>query len=93
MSLRDAITPGALLVAGQVLGEPRLAAPPHVVLHPYPEAEHAVVQWLIDHQQIDDVLASLLILDEHADQSALAGSPAPAMADSSFPVKSGAFTR
>jgi hypothetical protein len=71
----------------------RLARLPNVVLHPYPEAEHAVVQWLIDHQQIDDVLASLLMLDDHADQSALAGSPARAMADLSFPVKGGAFPR
>ncbi|MHC5544551.1 hypothetical protein ACYOEI_40490, partial [Singulisphaera rosea] len=38
----------------------RLARLPHVTLHPYPQSVHAVIQWLIDNKQIDDLLAGLL---------------------------------
>lgn len=38
----------------------RLAKLPRVTLHPYSQSVHAVIQWLIDHKQIDDVLAGLL---------------------------------
>ena len=41
----------------------RLARLPNVTLHPYPEAEHPVVDWLIQHQQMDDLLAGLLVDD------------------------------
>lgn len=39
----------------------RLAQAANVTLHPSPDAEHAVVKWLIDHGQIDDLLARLLL--------------------------------
>jgi hypothetical protein len=39
----------------------RLARRPNVALHPHPGSEHAVVQWLIDHHQIDDLLGRLLL--------------------------------
>lgn len=38
----------------------RLAQLPGTILHPYPESLHAVVQWLIDNQRIDDLLATVL---------------------------------
>jgi hypothetical protein len=42
----------------------RLARLPNVTLRPYPEAGHAVVEWLIQHQQMDDLLADLLMDDK-----------------------------
>ena len=36
----------------------------NVVLHPYPESHHPVVEWLVKNKQIDDLLARFLI-DEH----------------------------
>ena len=42
----------------------RLARLPNVTLHPYPEADHLVVKWLVDHEQIDDLLEELLIGDQ-----------------------------
>ena len=41
----------------------RLARLPNVHLHPHPESPHAVVQWLVDHGQIDELLADLLSFD------------------------------
>ena len=42
----------------------RLSALANVTLHPYPEAEHPVVDWLIAHKQMDDLLADLLVDEE-----------------------------
>jgi len=38
----------------------RLAQLPNVLLHPYPEADHLVVSWLIENKQLDDLLARLI---------------------------------
>jgi len=38
----------------------RLARHPSVVLHPYPEADHLIIPWLVDHHQLDPLLAQLL---------------------------------
>jgi hypothetical protein len=42
----------------------RLARLPNVFLYPYPEAHHVIVPWLIEHGQIDDLLARLLLAEE-----------------------------
>jgi hypothetical protein len=42
----------------------RLARLPNVFLYPYPESRHAIVPWLIEHGQIDDLLAGLLVAEE-----------------------------
>jgi pimeloyl-ACP methyl ester carboxylesterase len=42
----------------------RLAKLPHVMLHPYPESEHRIGEWLTRHQQMDDLLARLLLEEE-----------------------------
>jgi hypothetical protein len=42
----------------------RLARLANVSLHPYPESGDPIVQWLIDHEQIDDLLTALLVPDE-----------------------------
>jgi hypothetical protein len=42
----------------------RLARLLKVTLHPYPAAEHPVVDWLVRNQQIDDLLERLLVNDE-----------------------------
>ena len=47
----------------------RLARLPNVTLHPYPESDHRVVSWLIDHQQIDDLLEELLMGHDQAGAS------------------------
>jgi hypothetical protein len=39
----------------------RLARLPNVSLHPYPESVHAVVRWLADRNQLDDLLAAWLV--------------------------------
>jgi pimeloyl-ACP methyl ester carboxylesterase len=41
-----------------------LARLSNVVLHPYHESQHPVVEWLVKNKQIDDLLARFLI-DEH----------------------------
>ena len=41
----------------------RLSRSKDVTLHPYPESDHPVVKWLIDHHQIDDLLTGLLADD------------------------------
>lgn len=45
----------------------RLARLPGVSLYPCPGSQHAVVQWLIDRHQIDDLLAGFLMDDEVSD--------------------------
>jgi pimeloyl-ACP methyl ester carboxylesterase len=37
----------------------RLARLPNTILHPYPKSHHPIVQWLVDNQEIDEVMASL----------------------------------
>lgn len=44
----------------------RLAQLPNVSLHPYPEADHGIMQWLIENAKIDDLLARLLAGDGEA---------------------------
>lgn len=44
----------------------RLARLPNVVLHPYPEANHSIVPWLVEHHEIDDLLARLLLPPDEA---------------------------
>jgi pimeloyl-ACP methyl ester carboxylesterase len=41
----------------------RLAQLPNTFLEPYPESDHPVVQWLVDNEKMDDLLARLLIAD------------------------------
>jgi pimeloyl-ACP methyl ester carboxylesterase len=48
----------------------RLARLPNVSLSPYPESVHAVVQWLADHKQLDDLLAELLVPGPPIDEPA-----------------------
>ncbi len=45
----------------------RLARRPGVVLHPYPEADHLIIPWLVEHKQMDALLARLLTDRERTD--------------------------
>jgi pimeloyl-ACP methyl ester carboxylesterase len=38
----------------------RLARLPNVSLYPYPEADHGIVQWLVENKRMDDLLIRLL---------------------------------
>ncbi|WP_406698815.1 hypothetical protein V5E97_08000 [Singulisphaera sp. Ch08] len=54
----------------------RLARLPSVTLFPYPESDHPVVHWLIEHHQIDDLLASRLVPDPPVNEPMPAASTA-----------------
>ncbi len=60
--LRDA-TPGTTTASSgnlDAIHALRLARRPGVVLHPYPGADHLVIPWLVEHHQMDPLLARLL---------------------------------
>ena len=65
----------------------RLARLPNVTLAPYPESAHPVVQWLIEHEQIDDLLAKRLVPEPPVDEPMPATSTAGSSSDSEIPNK------
>ena len=47
----------------------RLARRPNVTLHPFPESDHLIIPWLIDHDLIDGLLGELLSDGQDGDPS------------------------